>query len=470
MTPLPKQGVNVNRHDVSSVGPAVRISFLVAVLAATMCAAGQIPAPSRATASSSEVAAAAAESPLGPPRIFPAHPPVHEDSSTAAKATPIEEAIDRCVLVDMAALDTPGAQVAVVIDGQLAYQRGYGYRHRQNGGEVDERTIFRAGSLTKQFTAAAVMQQVEAGTLNLDDPITRLVPELHLSGLWSVNSITIWNLLTHTSGFPDNWSEISGSSDDGALAAWAGRQGAVKLHAPPGSFWNYTNPGYMLAGLAVERASGVPYRTYMENNVFAPAGMNSTTFSPSTVMATRNFAYGHDRARAGGRETIYRPDSYDNAAAAPAGYVFSTAADLLRWASLVMDGGGAVLSPSSAEALQDRQVYMDYTPDLYYGFGLVSQTYKGLDIRWHDGSIPGWGSVLLWAPQQRFAVALLANTSEPLYNAMFCIVDAVLQPEDVAPPDYSTDPATWAATLERMYSRTTSATRSRARCHSRATP
>lgn len=430
----------MGRHSVSVLTSAARACIASAAIAGTLPAAAQESQLPNRHLSPVEVAAAAApRGPLGPPRIFPA---IHAARSTAPAAT-IEEAIDQCVVADMTALETPGAQVAVVIDGQLAYQRGYGYKHRDNGGEVDFRTVFRVGSLTKQFTAAAVLQQAETGTLALDDPITRLVPELHLSGLWPASDITVRHLLTHTSGFPDNWEEIDASGEDDALAAWATQQGDVRLHAPPGSFWNYTNPGYMLAGLAAERASGVPFRSYTEAEVFAPAGMTSTTFSPNVAQSTRNFAYGHFRTGGSGRETFFSPGSYDSAAAAPAGYAFSTAGDLARWAVLLMEGGGSVLSPDSAAALQSAQAYMDYIPDLYYGYGVMRRDYKGVDIVWHDGSIPGWGSVLLWAPERRFAVAVLANTSEPLFGAAFGILEAVLQPEDVPPPDYDTDPATW---------------------------
>ncbi len=416
-----------------------------AVVAAAMDPAaedGRLPMGHLSPAKVAGLAAAPPPGPLPPPRVVAPLQATHLPASVAAGTLTTEEAIDRCVLADMARLDAPGAQVAVVIDGQPAYQRGYGVRHRRNGGAVDAQTVFRIGSLTKQFTAAAVLQQVEAGTLALDERITRLVPELQVSGAWSAETITIFDLLTHTSAFPDNLTELDGPREDEALAAWAGQQGHVKLHAPPGSFWNYSNPGYMLAGLAVERASGIPYRSYVEGEVFARAGMTATTFRPEVVRATGNYTYGHvlDAAR---RETILAPTAYDSAAAAPAGFAFSTAGDLVHWASLLMEGGGSVLSAPSAAALQAPQVYMDYTPDLWYGFGVIRQAYKGLATVWHDGSIPGWGSVLVWVGEHRLAVAVLSNQSEPLYAAAFCVVDEILRPQEVVPPPYTTDPATW---------------------------
>jgi hypothetical protein len=90
-----------------------------------------------------------------------------------------------------------------------------------------------------------------------------------------------------------------------------------------------------------------------------------------------------------------------------------------------------------------RQVWCHYTPDMYYGYGVITDRYKDLDIRYHDGSLIGWGTMLLWVPERRFAVAVVGNTAAPLANAAFCALDAVLEPPPVEPPDLTTDPSTW---------------------------
>jgi CubicO group peptidase (beta-lactamase class C family) len=361
----------------------------------------------------------------------------------AQRAATLAEAIDQCVLADMSVHDTPGAAVTVALDGAVVHEKGYGVKHRRNGGTVGRSTIFRIGSITKQLTAAAVLQQVEAGGVDLAAPVTAWVPELSLAGAVPAAAITVRHLLTHSSGYPDNLESLYGSSADAALAQWVSTQGTTRLHAPPGSFWNYSNPNFMLAGLVAERASGVPYRRLMRERIFGPAGMSRTTFDPTQVLQWGDYTWGHITDPQTSKETIFSPQGYDNAAAAPAGWAFSTSGDLVRWALLLAGGGAPLLSSQSAAAMQARQVSLDYTPGLDYGYGVMVERYKGLDLRHHGGNIPGWGSMLMWVPERRFAVAVLANTFESLSAAAYCIADAALEPVAEPPVDLHTDPATW---------------------------
>ena len=354
----------------------------------------------------------------------------------------IEETIDQCVTDEMARVGTPGASVAVAMDGQIIYRRGYGLKHRTEGGAVEVDTYFRIGSVTKQLTAAAVMQQVEQGLVFLDDAVTVYVPELQLGGIYPASRISIHNLLTHSSGFPDLPFQPMGPTDDAALAEWASGQDDVVLHAPPGVFFNYSNPNFNLAGRVIETASGTPYRDYMHDRVFGPAGMTRTTFDPEVVMADGNYAFGHLRYP-GGAELIYAPDDYDNAVFAPAGYAFSTAGDLVHWAITLMDGGGEVLTPASSSMMQKVHTDLDLLPGQGYGYGIFVEPFGDLEIRQHGGNIWGWGAYLVWEIDSRFAVAVLANTFESLPSAAYCIADAVLQPG--LGPDWEdpADPAEW---------------------------
>ena len=347
------------------------------------------------------------------------------------KTTDLDVVVDQCVSDAMAAMDTPGAAVAVVVDGTVVYEQGYGFTRRNGSDPVDADTQFRIGSVTKMLTAAAVMQQVEAGTVALDDPLSRFVPELELLGPWPADEITVERLLTHASGIPDLSFSPAGLTGDDALSHWAASLTWVGLHAPPGAFFNYSNPNYNLAGLVVERASGMPYRAYMDAHVFGPAGMTKTTFDPAAVVARGNAAYGHLADGQGG-ETVYAPDQYDNGAFAPAGYAFSTAGDLVRWAMLLSEGGGDVLSPTSAAAMQTLQRSLQTIPGIGYGYGVFVEPFYDLTVREHGGNIWGWGAYLLWQPERRFAVAVLANTFSSLPDAAYCIADEVLEPDHTA--------------------------------------
>ncbi len=378
---------------------------------------------------------------LGPGPLPPRHP-TGDRNVDRLKAATVEAAIDRCVESDMASLDAPGAAVAVILDGELLYENGYGVKLRGGSDPVDPETTFRIGSVTKMMTAAAVMQQVELGRVDLHAPVTDYIPEFEIGGRWPAERITVWHTLTHTTGYPDwvNYTTLSGPL---ALSTWASYQDDVELHAPPGSFWNYSNPNFMLAGLVAERASGIHYRELFSESLWEPAGMYSTTFNPAEVVSRGNFARGHYYDATEDREFILGPYDNDLWAAGPAGFAFSTVGDLTRWALVLMDGGAPVLSPGSAAAMQAQQQWLHYRPDQYYGYGVMVEDYNGLDVRQHGGNVAGYGTYLLWVPERRFAVALLANVTYSLVDAAYCIVDEVLEPTPVQPPDLRTDPSTW---------------------------
>lgn len=389
------------------------------------------------------LAAVAAIQPLGPvPALRPLAPGPRAASALSGARETLAEAVDRCVESDLALTGVPGAAVAVAVDGTLAYSRGYGVKHRHEGGDVTASTSFRIGSLTKMMTAAAVMQQVEAGRVSLDDPVTALIPELAFSGHRGAGLVTVRHLLTHTSAIPDLPFDLDGPRVDSAIADWVLAGPGITLNAQPGAFYNYSNPNYMLAGLIAERAAGLPYHRLMDEAIWAPAGMTATTLDPVRVLARGDYTYGHGRA-ASGRELILAPDAYDNWLPAPSGYAFSTAPDVARWAIMLMAGGAPVLSRASAAAMQAPQAFESYGPDQYYGFGIAVWSYQGLDVREHDGHIEGWSSDVLWVSDRGFAVVVLDNGATPLYGAAQCVVDAVLAPEGPPPPDLTTDPATW---------------------------
>jgi CubicO group peptidase (beta-lactamase class C family) len=292
------------------------------------------------------------------------------------------------------------------------------------------------------MTAAVVLQQAELGRVDLDSPVTDYIPEFEIGGRWPADLITVRHALTHTTGFPDSVNGLFYSGDT-ALSRWATIQGDVELHAPPGSFWNYSNPNFMLAGLVAERAAGAPYRDLYKESLWEPAGMSSTTFDPDEVIARGNYAFGYYYDSESDNHYDLGPRDNDIWVAGPAGFAFSTVEDLTTWALLLMDGGGPVLSPWSAATMQDPHQWTHYTPDLYYGYGVMNENYRGLDVRQHGGNVAGFGTYLLWIPDRRFAVALLTNVSSSLNAAAYCIIDEILEPDPVDQPDLTTDPSTW---------------------------
>jgi len=396
-------------------------------------------------ASADEISIERVPTSLSPLTTFVPGPPLWQPAAMRPKAAAgdLEQVVDRCVSDAMAAANTPGASVAVVVDGVLVYEQGYGVKRRGGSNSVNANTQFRIGSATKMLTAAAVMQQVEAGTVFLDDRLGRFVPEVDFLGHWPAEAMTVEHLLTHSTGVPDLSSPPDDETGPNALSDWAASLDRVGLHAPPGTFFNYSNPNFNFAGLVVERASGMEYRSYMNTHVFGRAGMDSTTFDPAAVVARGNASHGHMPTASGG-EIVYAPDAYDNGAFAPAGYAFSTAGDLVKWALLLADGGGNVISAESARSMQTIRRDMDTIPGIGYGYGIFVEPFYDLEIRQHGGNIWGWGAYLLWHPERRFAVAVLANTFQSLPDAAYCIADEVLEPDHSVGPDFPPpDPERW---------------------------
>jgi len=361
---------------------------------------------------------------------------------TAPPGGTLEDIVTSCVQQDMAHHDTPGAAVAVAVDGALTYQGGFGVRRRGGSQPVDAGTLFRIGSITKMLTAAGLLQLVETGAVHLEDPVTEYLPDFELATPGAAGTVTVEHLLTHSSDIPDTYA-VGNIFRPMTLEEWLPHMASVELYAPAGSFWNYSNPNFSLAGLILQRVSGTDYRRYMGEHVFGPAGMTSTTFDGAAVEATGDYSWGHQNDPNTGREAIYSPTAYDSETLGPAGMAFSTAGDLVRWALLLMNGGAPVLDQAMAERMQEPRVWTHLLPYLWYGYGVFSEDFKGLDVRQHGGNVPGWGAYLLWVPERRFAVAVLANTFASLDDAAYCIADGVLSPTGNTPPPVLTDPSTW---------------------------
>ena len=347
--------------------------------------------------------------------------------------------VDACVQTTMSDYDIPGLAVAVVVDGEVAYERGYGVKHRDQGGAVDEHTLFRHGSVGKMVTAAAVLRLVDEGRVDLDDPVTEHVPELQFApGRWSADQIKVRHLIANTAAVPSYRTMF-----DGTLSEWAATLADVPLLATPGAMFNYSNSNFALAGLVVERASGMSFNDYVEAELYRPAGMHDATGYPARAVASGNYSYGH--ADDG---TVYAPDDYVDSVNG-----FMSAHDLALWAQMMLSDGGEVLSASSCVAAQRPQAPMYHysgrplsTGGGSYGYGLFIGDYPSATVIGHGGGIPGWVAQVDWVRSKRFAVAMLANSwpnaFDGVWDAVECISDAAV---GVTMPDMSEpgDPVTW---------------------------
>lgn len=336
-----------------------------------------------------------------------------------------------------------GAAAGVAMDGRVVLAEGFGKTRKDGGVAVDADTQFRIGSSTKMLTAAGLLRLVDRGLVDLDAPISRYLPDLRFAEPGAEDRVTVRDLLQHTSGLPDNSvtgeSDLYGKPDEDAMRRWVLSQSTTLPHNPPGRFWNYSSANYMYAGQIIERVSGMSFQRYMRQEVFEPAGMPDTTMIASEVEARGNFAYGHWNDIFHGRLDIWKPSDQDNWARHPTGYAHSTVKDLLRFTTLLMDGGGDLLSPASARLMTSPLVYVDQRGDQYYGFGVFSERYQSLAINRHPGSAWGWMATVDWVPERRFAVVTLTNGFGALYGSATCAIDAWLAPKS-APPIGGTCP------------------------------
>jgi CubicO group peptidase (beta-lactamase class C family) len=266
--------------------------------------------------------------------------------------------------------------------------------------------LFRVGSMTKMYTAAALVQLAEEGKLDLNAPIGR-----YLEGLPPrLSSVTAHQLLSHTAGLADAAS-LFGPHDESALAAQVREYNDSHLFTEPGAIFSYANPGYVIAGHLVERLSGKPYSEAVKARVLEPLGMTRSTFQPTLAM-TYPFSVGHAGA-ADQPATVLRPME-DNAAIWPAGFLFSNTNDLARFAIAFMHGGRIdgkqALSPGLVGRLAGAVAPLrSQVEGGSYGYGLMVREHRGVRLVEHGGTMTGFASDFAMAPDQKVAVIVLAN-------------------------------------------------------------
>lgn len=304
---------------------------------------------------------------------------------------------------ELAATKTPGAAVGIVREGRLIYAQGFGTSNIETGAPVTPETLFRLGSTTKMLTAAAVATLAADGALNFDDKVGKYIRGLDPA----IAALTVSQILSHTSGLKDD-AVMNGRHDDAALGEEIKAWKADWLFTRPGAIFSYANPGYWLAGYVAESIARKPYADVMEERVFGPVGMASSTLRPTMAM-TRPLSQGHDQIDS--RLVVLRP-APDNAANWPAGSVFSNLVDLSRFVIAMMnDGridGKTVLSPQVVTALTTPHADIPGTHSKY-GYGLDVEDRGGVPMWSHGGARAGYGSFIAMLPDRQAGVIVLCN-------------------------------------------------------------
>lgn len=329
----------------------------------------------------------------------------------APSATAREKAIDfglldPVVMEELKERHTPGAALAIVIGDRVVYAKGYGVASIESPAPVTPETLFRMGSTTKMFTAAALVTLADQGKINLDAPIGEVVKGLHPS----LARLTSHQLLSQSAGLRDFAAPIN-SHDDAALGQNVRAWKDDVFFTDPGKIFSYSSPGYWLAGFVAESVHGKPYADTMEELLFKPLGMTRSTLRP-LLAATYPLAMGHNVES--DRPVVIRP-IYDNAAMWPGGSIFSNVLELSRFVIAMLHGGKLedrqALSSLVASKLPARQVRMPGSPDAWYGYGLMSYETHGVRLVTHGGASRGYGSTIDLVPAHNFAVIVLTNKS-----------------------------------------------------------
>ena len=317
----------------------------------------------------------------------------------------------------------PGAAVAVRQRGELIHVAGYGLANVEWGIPIDADTVFRIGSITKQFTAAAIMRLAEAGKLSIDDPIEAHLPDYPVNG----RRITVRHLLNHTSGIksytglPNFFAEHSGKAL--TLVEMIDVFKDLPPDFGPGDKFLYNNSGYMLLGAIIETASGQDYETFLSETFFKPLGMTRTRYLHDQPIVPRRAA-GYELAP---KLVNAAPISMNWPHAA--GALGSTVNDLLRWDAALR--GGEVVSPASYAAMSAPGRLNDGSP-IRYGFGLLAGRYRDHPVIGHNGGINGFVTSLGHWPDDDLTVVLLSNiVTFPVDQAVHALVRRALGLPDV---------------------------------------
>ncbi|GHD97946.1 serine hydrolase domain-containing protein [Streptomyces alanosinicus] len=320
----------------------------------------------------------------------------------------------------------PGAAVAVLAGG-AEHHVTHGVTNVDHPLPIDEHTLFPLASVSKSFTATALLRLVEQGAVDLDAPVRRYVPELCLADEEAAARITVLNLLNHTSGL--DWNLVDADETDGSLAAWVAQLDRLPLIAPPGARASYSQAGYNLAGLVVEKVTGLPFEKAVAELVLEPLGLSDTVYDLDEVVI-RRFAVGHNRAE-DGTVTLARPWKSWRAGTRgnnPGGGIVSSASDLLRWARFQLSDGEGLLTAASLDRMKRPTVQLrGSTLGDAFGICWFLRDVAGVRTVGHGGSGNGQFAELLLVPERDFAVVSLANTGPDGYQFNQAVLKRALE-------------------------------------------
>jgi len=318
--------------------------------------------------------------------------------------------------------NSPGVAIAVLHNGKVAYTQGYGKANLEYDIPITPKTVFHAASLSKQFTAFAILLLEKQGKLSLNDPVSKYFPKLSYG-----KKMTLKHLLTHTSGLRDQWRLLG-------LAGWRLDDVITKAHVldlvhrqqalnfEPGSEFSYSNTGFTLLAEIVEKVSGKTFAQFTKAEIFDPLGMKNSLFYDDHEKIVSNRAYSYKTQRKGKVRKFKK--SVLNYAVVGATSLFTTAEDLSLWAQNFKElkiGDAAIFKQ------MHTKTKLNNGREIGVGLGQFMGTYQGLKVIYHTGSDAGYRLSLLRIPEQNFAAMVLSNVASFDRNVVANIADVYLK-------------------------------------------
>ena len=338
-----------------------------------------------------------------------------------AAAPSFDARIDAAITSTLAAQNAPSASVAVVRDGRIVYAKGFGWADiakRRPAGPV---TRYEIASVSKEFTAAAMLLLAEDGKLSLDDKVSKYLPDLTRA-----DEVSIRQVLSHTSGYSDYWPQdyimkpmMSDTTPRAILDGWAKRP----LDYKPGDKWQYSNTGFVIAGQIIEKVTGEPLFAFLKRRIFDPLDMTGVRDAYTIRKAGGDDSQGYQRYALGPQRAV---DREGKGWLYAMGEMNATASDVAKWDAALM--AGKLLKP---ESLKQMTTEMKLSDGKGAGYGLGLSIGKSGDrIQWeHGGEGTGFLSENRMWPQQQTAVVVLTNTfSSSAYMTIADRIEAILFP------------------------------------------
>jgi CubicO group peptidase (beta-lactamase class C family) len=334
-------------------------------------------------------------------------------------------AADALMLRLMSMHNVPGAAVALIKDGGIVLERGYGFRDLATHAPVTTTTLFNIGSISKSFTALGIAQLVDQQQVDLDTPVISYIPDLRLSDPRAAQAITLRQLLSHTSGLPSDkqWPPQVPPTRDGIVGEFAN----MPITAQPGTLFQYCSRCIVLAAYVLERITGQSWEAYTRTHIFEPLGMTTASFGPLGLEQAPDRAQPYWHAAVLGEVPVPWGRLQYLYSLGPAGGIDANVDEMSRYALLQLDDGTIlgrrVLSAQMMAELHRPEITVgaDWTTvariqNLHYALGWFTADVRGVHLVSHNGANPGFRAAIVLVPSSKAGVVILTNGESDLFT------------------------------------------------------